>query len=166
MIETIKRPIPSDVLLLYWPIHIILLTILLTQEWFSVDFKPIRSKVDDQSFEIGLMTILVLNACIIYYLEWYCYEPSEDLKEYYYEKELDTNPPNIISRLTFSWMNKLIDTGYRNNGLEMHDLPAPPEIVLTEHSAPILAKHWDHELKKSQTGVKKYEPSLMLAIDY
>ncbi|OWB77096.1 hypothetical protein B5S32_g1255 [[Candida] boidinii] len=164
MIETVKRPIPSDVLLLYWPFHIILLAILLTQEWFSIDFKPIRSKIDDQSFEIGLMTILFLNACIIYYLEWYCYEPAEELEEYYHEKDLDINPPNILSRLTFSWMNKLIDTGYRNNGLEMHDLPAPPEIVLTEHSAPILAKHWDHELKKSQTSVKKYEPSLMLAI--
>ncbi|ODV86480.1 hypothetical protein CANARDRAFT_206868 [[Candida] arabinofermentans NRRL YB-2248] len=164
--ETCHSIVQTATTLFYWPAHLILLFILFVQQMFgTAEHRPIPDFHQDgspSSFVSGTLGVLIIISCFIIYLEYAHYQPTDELIEHFIATKQDPYPPNIMSKITFSWMNDLIRTGYENEGLEHEDLPPPPLFVTTEYAAPRLFNNWNKQVEKSKKKNKK--PSLLLAL--
>ena len=156
LIEMSKSIVPSGSLLFYWPLQSgLLLSVIIQQIFASENHKIIQNQ---SSFGFLFLISLLLTSFTIFSLEYYYYKPN---KELYLDNEDNIaylSEPDIISKLTFSWMNKLLQLAYQNGGLEQSDLPLPPKIVTTQYSAPILEKNWNLEYKQNPQSPSLLKP--------
>ncbi|GME72229.1 unnamed protein product [Ambrosiozyma monospora] len=162
----------SATTLLFYPIQLGLLSIIAIQQNFG-EYPVLQhpTLINGSRFQIeGVLSLaLCVILAVIIHLEYNCYHPTWELYHYYESHDgYDVDQPNFVSKLTFSWMNGMIQSGYRNNGLEHEDLPPAPTFISTEHASPSLAKHWNKQLKKLKNGGNGKgffsKPSLLIAL--
>lgn len=159
LIETSKSHIPTATVLFYWPLHFFLLLAVYIQQLFASNdekFFPNGSELEPFLLFVALM----INVTV-FLMEYCFYKPNKELTEHYKEKKSVLSEPDVFSKLTFSWMNKLLQLASDNGGLEQSDLPPPPEIVSTFYSAPRLERNWNYELSHAK---KNKGPSLISAL--
>ncbi|KAG5420363.1 hypothetical protein I9W82_002244 [Candida metapsilosis] len=89
---------------------------------------------------------MVINSINIFVLEYFMWAPSRDLIE---ELKISgqgnkLEEPNILQRLTFTWMNELIVNSYKNKTVTTTELPNTPKEISTVYSTTILQKHWSN----------------------
>ncbi|GMG22273.1 unnamed protein product [Ambrosiozyma monospora] len=166
----------SATTMLFYPIQLGLISIVAIQQNFGE--YPVLPQTFINGSQFQIERVLSLALCfilvVIVHLEYNCYHPTWELYHYYESHDgYDVDQPNFVSKLTFSWMNGMIQAGYRNNGLEHEDLPPAPTFITTEHSSPTLAKHWNKQLEKLHNGNGKgkgngkgffSKPSLLIAL--
>lgn len=147
LIERSKNHVQTATILLFWPLEFTILFIITMQQIFgSIEQKLIPI---GHFWDLVTLSMLLLTNVMIFQMELRFYKPNPELLD-----SMDTDgkihlkDPNIISKLTFSWMNPLIALAHSNNGLEADDLPTPPKVVSTSHSAPALAHNWAKQSKK------------------
>lgn len=157
MIEPSKSHIPTATLLFYWPLHFFVLLAVYIQQ---ISASPEHRYFSDSTGLKAFWVLLSLFTTVaIFLMECVYYRPSKEFLEAHGDNKRLLSEPNVFSRLTFSWMNKLLQLAHDNNGLEQSDLPPPPECVTTAYSAPILEAHW-----KSQMNNGSKQPSLLVAL--
>ena len=159
LIETSKSNIPTATVLFYWPLQFCLLLAVYVQQLFASDEKKIFP--NGSELEPFLLFFSLLMNSIIFIMEYCYYRPNRELSEHYKDKRSVLSEPDVFSKLTFSWMNRLLQLASDNGGLEEKDLPPPPEIVSTFYSAPRLEKNWTFELNNAS---KSQKPSLIVAL--
>ncbi|KAG7884553.1 hypothetical protein KL938_001680 [Ogataea parapolymorpha] len=147
-IETARFIVQPGSLLFFWPLQTLLVAMMAFQQKFS------SHKLVDNAILLDLMVALGLTITMA---EYWKYPVSYDLINYCIEHNIETTQVNIVSLMTFTWMNDLIMTGYRKKSLEHSDLPPPPVLVTTAYAAPKLEQQWRKELSKSK-------PSLLMAL--
>ena len=143
LIEMSKSHVPSATLLFYWPLQALLLIAVIIQQHFASENHRIIA--DSTSLNFVLLYAMLINTIITFSMEYVLYKPN---KEYFDEHADDINllsEPDVFSKLTFAWMNKLLTLAHDNDGLEQSDLPPPPVCVTTKYAAPLLEDHWDRE---------------------
>lgn len=158
LIETSKSIIPTATLLFYWPLQFLITFFIYIQQLFADNDKKFFK--DSSELEPFLLFILLLLNGFIFIMEYCFYKPNKELIENFKDNYVILSEPDVFSKLTFSWMNKLLDLAYKKGGLEQKDLPPAPKIVSTFYSAPRLEKSWNIELK----NVRKKGPSLLTAL--
>ncbi|EGW33917.1 uncharacterized protein SPAPADRAFT_134077, partial [Spathaspora passalidarum NRRL Y-27907] len=111
VIEVMYEPIPCDVLVLYWPFLTLLELALYFQDNYT-GWRIIKSIEYDSTIQI-VEALLILNSMLIFVLE-YSREPTQELIAHYTETDpKKLSEPNVVQRITFSWMNELIMNSYR-----------------------------------------------------
>lgn len=139
LLETVSSPIQLDILLVFWPCFTVLASALYFQDNYTnwVIIQLVKSI-------LIIEIIVVINSINIFVLEYFKWQPSEDIIQEYkragYEEKLEE--PNILQRLTFTWMNKLIVNSYKNKTVTNTELPNTPKEISTVYSTTILEKHW------------------------
>ncbi|KAF6066553.1 ABC transporter transmembrane region family protein [Candida albicans] len=126
-IETIYSPVPSDLLLVFWPT----LTVFSMALYFQDNFTN--------------WALLVLNPVFVFVLEYSYYKPSHELVLEYKRsnRQQQLSEPNIIQKVTFTWMNELIVNSYKNQTVTNAELPNTPADISTVHATTTLRKHWN-----------------------
>jgi hypothetical protein len=66
-----------------------------------------------------------------------------------FRQESPEKSANILSILTYSWLNPILNIGYRRV-LEDQDLYALRNVDSADHNSKLFQKHWKAELKKSK----------------
>lgn len=146
LIEKAKNYVQTASLLLFWPLEITILLIITAQQIFGSEDQKL---IPDRNWSLGLLALLVITNAMVFQMEYRFYKPNPELLDNLnVDGKIHLKEPNIISKMTFSWMNPLIDLAHYNNGLDADDLPAPPKVVSTAHSAPALALNWQKECLK------------------
>ncbi|KAG7840075.1 hypothetical protein KL942_002874 [Ogataea angusta] len=147
-IETARFIVQPGSLLFFWPLQTLLVAMMAFQQNFS------SYKLVDNGILLDLMVALGLAITVA---EYWKYPVSYELINYCVDHNIETTQVNLVSLMTFTWMNDLIMTGYRKKSLEHSDLPPPPVLVTTAYAAPKLEHQWRKELSKSR-------PSLLMAL--
>ncbi|SCV00594.1 LAMI_0G06084g1_1 [Lachancea mirantina] len=92
-----------------------------------------------------LEVALLLNSMTIFLYDLISYEPSRELTAYYEEHDLIPDC-NIISNLTFTWMNPLIRQVHRDGKIkDPHKMPLPPTNIDVRQKAALLESKWEQE---------------------
>ncbi|KGU01807.1 hypothetical protein MEY_06161 [Candida albicans 19F] len=140
-IETIYSPVPSDLLLVFWPTLTVFSMALYFQDNFT-NWVIIQSV--DSSIVIS-EALLVLNPVFVFVLEYSYYKPSHELVLEYKRsnRQQQLSEPNIIQKVTFTWMNELIVNSYKNQTVTNAELPNTPADISTVHATTTLRKHWN-----------------------
>ena len=120
IVEPFLSPVPHDSLLVFWPWLSIFQGFLFFQQFTSYKIVTINK-------------FLLLNSCIIFFLEYKYWKPTHALIKHYHgdanlKRQLFT--PNVIDKFTFCWMNPLIFNASNNDYL-----PQLPEYSPTQLSA-------------------------------
>lgn len=147
LIERSKNHVQTATLLLFWPMEFAVLFVITTQQIFGT----IEQKLlpIGKFWDVLTLSMLLLTNVMVFQMELRFYKPNPELLDNIdMDGKIHLKDPNIISKMTFSWMNPLIGLAHSNNGLESDDLPMPPKVVSTAHSAPALAKNWAKQSEK------------------
>lgn len=150
LIEMSKNHVQTASILLFWPMEFLILFIITVQQIFGSN----EQKLIPIGGYWGLATLFMLlfTNIIVFQMELKFYKPNPELlNNMDMDGKIHLKDPNIISKMTFSWMNPLIELAHSNNGLESDDLPTPPKVVSTAHSAPRLAANWYKQSKKPKS---------------
>lgn len=171
VLETTRSPVPSGVLLCFWPTLLVLEMALFYQD--TATHWPIFLSTYGSTLE-GIA--LVLSALIFTFefskLLW---TPSHELLLHYHKTEnlkALLSKPNMIERLTFTWMNTLISNSYKNQTVSLADLPRAPSHMTTSIFTAKLEKYWS-DPKKSKTRnhliislIKAFGPAALVSFSY
>ncbi|ODV60478.1 uncharacterized protein ASCRUDRAFT_76455 [Ascoidea rubescens DSM 1968] len=145
IIEYYQSTVPSSSLLLYWLINSIYLLIFPIQRFYTK--WPIIYPYDYHLINIhNLEIFMATNSLIIFVLELLFWRPYYKLIQFHHLNQLEVNNIHIFSRLSYSWMNPLIITGY-NQTLSHDDLPPCPENIKCQVST----SHFKNNLNKQFT---------------
>ncbi|KAL6450086.1 BPT1 Bile pigment transporter 1 [Candida maltosa Xu316] len=138
-IEPVYSPIPLDILLIFWPCITAFEIALYFQNNFT-EWPIILSSSSRAVVEL----FWIVNPLTIFSLECWHYTPSHDLILHYKRTGLSDalTKPNIIQRITFTWMNELIVNSYKNQTVTHAELPHTPAEISTVHATTKLKKHW------------------------
>ncbi|RCK63639.1 Bile pigment transporter 1 [Candida viswanathii] len=139
-IETVYSPIPLDILLAFWPA----LTVFEVALYFQDNFTDwVIIQLVDPSIKI-VEILLILNSVGIFVLEYSHYKPSHELiLQYKRSGQLDQLlEPNLVDKITFTWMNELIENSYKNQTVTNAELPRTPAVISTVYAANRLKKFW------------------------
>ncbi|KAG7661583.1 uncharacterized protein J8A68_004850 [[Candida] subhashii] len=142
-VETSYEPIPSDPLVLFWPFLTLIELALYFQDNYTnwQIIKPIEGDTTIQIVEI----LLIVNSICIFIMEYAnSWKPSHDLILHYARTEQleKLATPNVIERITFSWMNELISNSYKNETVTNAELPNTPEELSTINSTKRIRRFW------------------------
>lgn len=137
--ETCHSPIPSNILLLYWPCLIALQLILFFQDYTTI------WPVVKLNYSTVIELLILFNACSILYMEaskkWW--SPSHKLKLYYLKHfEVELSKPHILEKISFTWLTSMIVSSYKKQSLLEKDLPGTLSEVSTDVFALKLSKNW------------------------
>ncbi|KAI5964409.1 hypothetical protein KGF57_001082 [Candida theae] len=139
ILENLKSPIQLDILLVFWPCFTVFAGALYFQDNYT-DWVIIQSVKSISLVEIAV----IANSINIFVLEYFKWSPSKYLIEEYKitgHKDL-LEQPNLLQRITFTWMNELIVNSYKNKTVTNTELPNTPKEISTVYSTAILQKHW------------------------
>ncbi|GMM31438.1 ATP-binding cassette glutathione S-conjugate transporter [Martiniozyma asiatica (nom. inval.)] len=144
-IERFKSFIAQTPLLLFWTGNIVFGILRMSNSF-------LRSNSAGLSYAITAFTI---NSLLIILIELnfppkLVLDPTEKINIYDYS--------NLFSKLSFTWMTPLMQTGYQKF-LIQKDLPPLPTNLKTEYLSNILTTNWNYQIHKSKTN-----PSLFWAI--
>ncbi|ODV93458.1 hypothetical protein PACTADRAFT_82780 [Pachysolen tannophilus NRRL Y-2460] len=153
-VEVVSRVTASASLLLYWPLHIFLNCVVMIQQIFS-DHKL----VGNSKLMTGIEFLALINSIFILYMEYARWSPSRQLIHYYRVSELNLEVPNIISEITFSYLNKFMVKATTEEGITEEDIPYPIGFQYTDEAVAKLSENWEHELRKNPIN-----PSLSMAV--
>ncbi|KAK6453841.1 P-loop containing nucleoside triphosphate hydrolase protein [Scheffersomyces xylosifermentans] len=170
-VETSHKPIPTDCLLLFWPLFILIQLVLFFQDNYT-NWPVIKSI--DYSGQIKVIEVfLILNSISIFVMEYSTYwRPNKELVlQYTKDGRADKlSEPNAIEVITFSWMNELIMTSYKNQTVTETELPHPPDQVSTVLNAMRLSKFWNNssstENSLTMAIVKAFGSLFLLSFGY
>ncbi|CAI4047150.1 hypothetical protein SUVZ_12G0420 [Saccharomyces uvarum] len=111
--------------LFYYMFQIFMQSFLIVQRYYHSSSEQKLTLISGQAAMI-LEFLILGNSVTIFVYDLCLFEPIKELAEYY--KENDWYPPvNVLSYITFIWMNKLIMKTYRDKKIENPDkLPLPP----------------------------------------
>lgn len=154
ILEVSKSHIPTATLLFYWPSQFLIFLAINVQQVLSKHHQIFPRL---STSERVIFVSLPLISGLIFILEYLYYKPNKEFYSSTDAEKVFLSEPDVFSKLSFSWMNKLLQLAYDQGGLEQQDLPPPPRIVSTEYNAPRLLSNWNKELHKEN-------PSLMLAL--
>ncbi|KAI5962643.1 uncharacterized protein KGF55_003719 [Candida pseudojiufengensis] len=137
VLEPFYSPIQLDVLLIFWPCFTIFVSTLYFQDNYT-------QWVLVQNTNTFIELLLILNSINIFILEYYYYNPSSELIKDYKKRgeEIKLEEPNIIQRVTFTWMNDLIVNTYKNKTVTNAELPNSPDKITTLYASKILNSNW------------------------
>ncbi|KAK6460720.1 hypothetical protein DFJ63DRAFT_337473 [Scheffersomyces coipomensis] len=160
IIEPTRTVTANSSLLLYWIIILFLNLSVLVQDVFS-GFKlyiPISGN-SSKSLVYVLETFLFINSAIVLFLETSLFKPSVELRDYYSLNGWEiSSVRNMISQITFSWLEDLIKKIYDTDELDIKDIPPVPIELKNDTSFNKLARKLrDLKLKYKQTS----KPSLL-----
>lgn len=152
-LEPLGLPIQSGALLAFWPAFVVVQCAIVYQDSYTNWSLLLSTKAIE--FEI-VSTVL---SVIIFYLEaskrtW---KPTHELLIHYLKDESLTRElkkPNFLEQMTFTWMNKLINSSYENGTIHHQDLPEIPSRISTGLYMKRLDKYFD---PKKNPNVTKNE---------
>lgn len=141
VLEVVSSPIQLDILLVFWPCFSVFAISLYFQDNYT-DWVIIQLVKSILVIEI----IVVLNSINIFIVEYFKWTPSRDLIEEYKRtgRADKLEEPNILQRLTFTWMNELIVNSYKSKTVTNTELPNTPKTISTIYSTTMLEKHWNN----------------------
>ncbi|KAK6200456.1 uncharacterized protein RJT21DRAFT_130974 [Scheffersomyces amazonensis] len=134
IIEPTRSVVGCASLLLYWMASILFNGVILIQDIFFVN-KVYISATNTSSTSIGYVIeiCLFVASLVIFYLESALFEPSREFLQYYDLNHWEVSSVrNMISVVSFSWLEELIQDIYETETLETDEIPALP-IELTTH---------------------------------
>lgn len=146
-IETACSLVPLGVLLCFWPILALVEFAIFVQDSYTE--WPLFISKQAPGFELALL----LLSCAIFAMEYSksFWKPTHTLV-LEYSKSDSLKPllskPNFIAKFTFTWMNTLISNLYRNQTIEVEDLPRAPSHLTTQKFTQRLQKYWDDPSKE------------------
>ena len=113
--------------------------------------------------------VLIVNAIVVFFYDTCIFESSPQLKEYYVENKIFVNC-HVLADITFTWMNGLINTTYRDKKIkDPHNLPLPPININIRNVSERLNGNWEQqkwEGKKSlfRAILKTFGKTIFIAI--
>ncbi|RLV92365.1 Bile pigment transporter 1 [Spathaspora sp. JA1] len=137
--EVMYVPVACDVLILYWPVLSLFELALYFQDNHT-NWRIIKSVEYDLTIQIVEM-LAILNSISIFVME-YSRKPTHELISHYIESGQSVDEPNLIQRITFSWMNELIMNSYKNQTVTNTELPNTPIELSTSYATNKLGKSW------------------------
>ncbi|EDK44914.1 conserved hypothetical protein [Lodderomyces elongisporus NRRL YB-4239] len=139
IMETSYSPHQLSVVMVFWPTF----TILLTAFYFQDNYTDLGILSGQAKF--SLQGMLIINAIIITLMEVFKWKPNHELILHFKRegKELELAEPNILEQITFTWMNDLIVSSYKNKTVTHTELPNTPDEISTKYSASRLQKFWN-----------------------
>ncbi|RLV84946.1 Bile pigment transporter 1 [Meyerozyma sp. JA9] len=156
VIEVTRAPIADPFLLCYWPFMVAAHIVLWYQDTFTTQH-VVKGASYNAIHVVELVSIL--NAIVVCVFEGAktCWKPTHELIFSYTKRGLEAElfRPNLYERLTFTWMNGLIESAYNNSTVTTLDLPNSPARLESIEITKRLAKNWDAETNKHK------EPSLL-----
>lgn len=135
-VECFRSFVSSGSLLFYLLFQFITLGFALLQSTFTQFVIGEGSAILDYSF---------VNCLLVLFLSTTMYQPTHLIS--LASIESGTTQANILSQITFSWMNELIDKGYRNSKITEEDIPTPPAMLDTRVNYDRLKTEWEKQLK-------------------
>ncbi|CAK7904666.1 multiple drug resistance-associated protein-like transporter 1 [[Candida] anglica] len=173
VIETSYRCTPSPGLLVFWPIHMSLLSVLFLQNQYTE--WPVIYGGSDLSF-VAIQVFLIVNSGLIIGMESITWQPTHALiHEYTLDgRKNELLKPNLYSNITYTWMNPVIKNAYLNKTLSMDDLPDISNELTAKLSTTKLIKYWgnvQYDVKNSRKNTwqmffcltKAFGPVVLLA---
>lgn len=145
VVETFTSPVPSGVLLTYWPVLVVVECMLVFQQMYT------RWPLFLMGSAGAYLASAAVLSCLVFGLEYWNWRPASSMKTHLleahdFDHERVTRAmarPNIFQRLTFSWMNPLIRNSFVNQTIHYADLPKAPEGFSTEAYAAALGRFWN-----------------------
>ncbi|CCH41464.1 Multidrug resistance-associated protein 1 [Wickerhamomyces ciferrii] len=137
-IELFKSPISTGSLIFYWAFQGLSLLIAAIQSKFS-EFKI--------SGDYVVLYIGLANSIHLFLSSALFYKPVHEVLKAY--MDTDVVQANILSRMTFYWMNPLIAKGYRNETITDADLPNPPAQLDPKYRYERLKEVWESQKSDS-----------------
>ncbi|CAM9019885.1 unnamed protein product [Wickerhamomyces anomalus] len=134
-----KTPVASGSVIFYWLFQMVVYAIAACQNILTV------YKVADDNPVI--MYVVLPNAIHLFVSNAFLYTPVHEVVKESLESGL--LHANILSKLTFFWMNDLIKKGYNNEQITDEDLPIPPAQLDPGKSYNDLKKVWENQENKS-----------------
>ncbi|ODV66026.1 hypothetical protein HYPBUDRAFT_142150 [Hyphopichia burtonii NRRL Y-1933] len=134
LIEPTRSVIPSASLLIWWIGHFALNLIILIQDSSS------SIKIWNN---IPIQATLVVNSFLIFYFEFAHYRPTSELVDYYHLNDWGFDDHDVISEITFGYIQPLIKQTYQENELEIESLPELPENISAKVACDLLTKNWE-----------------------
>ncbi|RLV93995.1 Multiple drug resistance-associated protein-like transporter 1 [Spathaspora sp. JA1] len=145
VIEFRRSAIPVASLLLFWLVNSVFSLGVFIQDSTSVHSVFVQNKLS-----YGVEFVYVLNKFVIFILEIGFYVPGFEID---HEKYMDT--VNIFSKITFFYLQPLINKIYSTNEVAMGDLPDILEELSTEATKYKILTHWTKELGKKQSWLTR-----------
>lgn len=151
VIERNCLPIQSKVLLAFWPLWLIAQATFIYQDLLT---KQELFDAQDVQKEIANFVLSIL----VFGLEankstW---RPSHQLKAHYMKTESlekQLKQPNLLQRITFSYMNPLIKSSYDNGTLLHTEIPETPPRISSKAYTDRLLRFWEQSTSKSKSGL-------------
>lgn len=138
-IQLFKNPVSSGSLIFYWLFQASVLAPAIIQNVFT------KFKVAGD--ELVIMSVVLANAAHLFASSAFFYTPVHEVLKQSLESGVIS--ANILSKMTFFWMNDLIKKGYNNEKITDADLPNPPAQLDPREGYNALKKVWDNQKKKS-----------------
>lgn len=170
-IETTHRPIPSSVLLVFWPFMLMVEALL----WYQDLFTNWPVFLFTRGSDVELLAAILSAGVIFLESSKRFWKPTHELVSLYHntpELAPQLTRPNIYERVTFSWMNSLITNSFVNQTVAHDELPESPDYFTCENYTARLQKYWDNPKKtKSKSHlifsmIRAFGPLAMVSFLY
>lgn len=149
--ETTRSAVGLSSLIIFWFATSVLSLVVLAVDTTSPHkvYVPLHDKNAD-ALAYSLEIVLTLNALLSYVLEVYFYTPSIELKEYYELNDWDIGTVrNLVSTLTFDWLQPILDQVHKTNNIEVDEIPNTRVELQSKIVIALFQEKWAHELKRA-----------------
>lgn len=159
IIEPTKSIHQLSSLLLFWLLICFFNLCIFIQDLFSIH-KIIN--LNDSVLCLTLELFMVINSVMIFILESLYWNPSQELVDYYHLNNWElASIRNILSHLTFTWMQPIVSHAFNSNLISIDDLPNIPKPSTCDITFEKLNRRW---LKEVELTPSNSTPSLFKTI--
>lgn len=165
VIEPTRKIVQSSTILIFWLGIAILASVVVAQD-FSSQIKIVN--VHNSPITRILEIVFLLNSVSISAQECLLWKPSRELVDYFHLNGWDARAThNLLTQLSFSWVQPYIDEIKRKDAVEIKDLPAPLPDLTAASTLGQLEPNWQAQLARFKLSAKPprlFSPSLFLAL--
>lgn len=151
-LETTRSPVGHASVIIYWLATLVLFVVVLVLDSLSEHkvYVPDHDKsIAATAFSIEIA--VVINSFFAYILEAYFYRPSVELLEYFELNGWDiTTVRNLVSTLTFNWLQPTLDQVYETDNIEVSEVPNTIIELKSEVVIEKFSKGWKKELERAK----------------
>lgn len=150
-VETTRSAVGQASLIIYWFVTFVLYVVVVALDSVS----PHKIFIPSHDYNAAalahtLEVALMLNAFFAYILEVYFYTPSVELREYFELNDWDIGTVrNLISTLTFEWMQPTLEHVYKTTNIEVSEVPNPRVELQSKIVIALFQKEWAKELTRA-----------------
>lgn len=151
-LETTRSPVGHASVIIYWFITLVLFVVVLVLDSFSEHkvYVPDHDK-NIAATAFSIETAIVINSFFAYMLETYYYRPSVELLEYFDLNGWDMSTVrNLVSTLTFNWLQPTLDQVYETDNIEVSEVPNTIIELKSEVVIEKFSKGWKKEMERAK----------------